>query len=136
MGSRMSQALRRRYGHAEGTDRSTNPTVVEYAVQDLFKGKSPAAAAKATAKKLSGHENFFLGTGVSTIDPQALEAALWDRLATFAAKDVASLKIGKEHYALGGTLQHFNQKPALRARLKAAVIAQLGRDPFTADDGT
>ena len=32
--------LRKRYGHAEGTDRSATFNVVEYAVQDMFKGKS------------------------------------------------------------------------------------------------
>jgi hypothetical protein len=132
----MNRVLRRRYGRAERTDRSVNPTVVEYAVQDLFKGKSPAAAAKATAKKLSGTDNFFIGPGVSTIDPKGLEAALWQRLAEFAAKGATSFKAGKEHWALGGTITHFHQKSTIRAPLKAAVIALLGRDPFTADDGS
>jgi len=139
----MNRVLRRRYGRAEGTDRSVNPTVVEYAVQYLFKGKSPAVAAKATVKKLSGHENFFVGPGVSTIDPKALEAALWDRMAEFSAKGASKYATGKEHYALGGTLQYFKQTPfgvpsksAVRAKLKALVIEKLGRDPFIADDGT
>lgn len=34
----------KRYGHAEGTDRSANFNVVEYAVRDMFKGKSISAA--------------------------------------------------------------------------------------------
>jgi L-alanine-DL-glutamate epimerase-like enolase superfamily enzyme len=135
-------ALRRRYGRADGADRSTNPTVVEYAVQDLFKGKSPAAAAKHTAKKLSGGTNMFLGPGITTIDPKALEAALWDRMAEYAARGVPKYTGGREHYALGGTLQFFKQtpfggvdKPAARAKLKALVIAKLGHNPFTSDDG-
>jgi hypothetical protein len=105
-------------------------------VQELFKGKSPSAAAKHTAKKLSGFENMFLGPGVTTIDVKALEAALWDRMAEYAAKGVRHFKAGKEHYTLGSTLQFFHQKPALRTKLKELVIAKLSADPFTADDGT
>lgn len=138
-----SKPLQRRYGHADGTDRSKSSTVVEYAVQDLFKGKSPSAAAKHTAKKLSGYENMFLGPGITVIDPKALEAALWDRMANFAVTGIAKYKEGKEHWALDGTLQFFHQtplgtpsKPAVRAKLKALVIEKLGRDPFIEDDGT
>ena len=130
----MSRALRKRYGRMIGIDRSTNATVIEYAVQDLMKGMSPAAAAKHTTKKLGGTDNFFLGPGVSVIDVKTLEAALWDRLTEFAAKRVTSFKEGKEHYALDGTIQHFHQKPTIRARLKTSVIMKLGRNPFTADD--
>ena len=112
------------------TDRSTNPTVITYAVQDLFKGKSPAAAAKHTVKKLSGTENMFLGPGVSTIDPKALEAALWEHLADFVIAGFPKMKPGKEDYALDGTIFHFSQKPAIRERLYAEVVKRLGRDPF------
>ena len=129
-------------GTVPATDRSTDPTVVEYAVQEMFKGKSPAAAAKRTAQKLSGSENFFLGSGVTTVDPKALEGALWDRLAAYAAKSVGGIAAGKEHYALDGTLQYFKQvpfggtsKPAARSKLKALVVERLGHDPFTSDDG-
>jgi hypothetical protein len=122
-------------------DRSTNPTVVEYAVQDLFKGKSLAVAAKRTVEKLSNSENMFLGPGVTVIDAAQLEAALWDRLAESVVKSLPRLAPGKEHYALDGTLGYFKQfklgtkpKPAVRARLKKLVITKLGYDPFTSDD--
>ncbi len=126
----------KRYGHAEGTDRSANFNVVEYAVRDMFKGKSISAAAKATAKKFSGFENWVFGPGVTTIDPKALETALWDRMAEHAVNTLPSYKAGKEHWVLGGTLQFYRQKPTARTRLKALIIEKLGRDPFTSDDGT
>lgn len=111
-------------------DRSTHPTVVEYAVQNLFKGQSPKKAAENTAKKLSGHENMFLGSGITTIDPRTLEDALWDRLVDFTLKGIASFKADKAHWALDSCLTHFHQKPSQRTQLKIRVIAKLGRDPF------
>jgi hypothetical protein len=130
-------------GTVSGHDRSSDPTVVEYAVQDLFKGKSLKAAANHTAKKLSGHENMFLGPGVTVVDPKKLEAALWDRMAERAAKGVAKYAEDKNHFVLGGTLQFYMQtpfgqpdKPAMRKRLKELVIEKLGRDPFLFDDGS
>ena len=128
----IAEALARPAG--TGTDRSTHPNVVEYAVQSLFKGKSPKSAAQHTAKKHSGSENFFFGPGVTTIDATLLEDAVWERLVDFAIKGVKSFKAGKEHYALDGTLQHFKQKPALRTQLKQRVIQRLGHDPFSQDD--
>ena len=125
-------------GTVSGHDRSDSPTVVEYAVQDLFKGRTPKAAANATAKKLSGHENFFLGPGVTVIDPKKLEAALWDRMAEYASKSAVKFKPEKNHYALGGTLSFYKQpvKPEVRSRLKQLVIEKLGHDPFLQDDGS
>jgi hypothetical protein len=114
-------------------DRSTHSNVVEYAVQYLFKNKTPKAAAAATAKKLSGGSNMFLGVhppDVVTIDAGQLEEALWDRIVDFAIKGIARIKADKAHYALDGALQHFHQKPTLRPELKRRVIAKLGRDPF------
>ena len=67
-------------------DRSTDDTVVEYAMRLVFKGKSPSAAAKATSKKLSGGTNIFLGGGVTTVNPESLEAAIWDRFVPTAKK--------------------------------------------------
>jgi hypothetical protein len=130
-------------GTTSGEDRSTNPTVVEYAAIEMRKGKSPLAAANRTAKKLSGGENMFLGPGVTVIDPKKLEGALWDRMAEDAAKGLVHFREGKEHYVLGGTLQFYKQapfggasKPAARSKLKALVIEKLGRDPFLSDDGS
>ena len=116
------------------TDRSTHPTIVEYAVQSLFKGKTPGGAARHAAKKHSGTENIFFGPGVTTIDAKQLEDALWARMADYAAKGATRFKTGKEHFALDGTLQHYQQKPALRAELKRRVIERLGHNPFSQDD--
>lgn len=118
---------------ALGKDRSTHSNVVEYAVQYLFKGKTPKTAAAATAKKLSGGSNMFLDVhppDIVKIDARQLEDALWDRMVDFAIKAVARIKPDKAHFALGGTIQHFRQKPALGAELKRRVIAKIGRDPF------
>lgn len=114
----------------DGTDRSANSTIVEYAVQNLFKGQSPAKAAKTTAKKHSGSENMFFGAGVTLIDPAKLEDALWDRLVDFNLKGLASFKADKAHWTLDSTLQHFRQAASQRPELKQRVIARLGRNPF------
>lgn len=117
---------------SEGIDRSTHPTVVEYAVQELFKKRSPAVAAKRTAEKLSGSENLFFGPGVTLIDPQTLEAALWERLRDFTIKGMSSYKPDKRDWALDGTIDHFKQRPSIRPKLKALVEQKLGPDVFTA----
>lgn len=118
---------------ALGKDRSTHPNVIEYAVQYLFKNKTPKAAAATTAKKLSGGPNMFLDVhppDIVKINVPQLEDAVWDRIVDFAIKGVARIKVDKAHYALDGAIQHFRQKPTLRAELKRRVIARLGRDPF------
>ena len=118
---------------ALGKDRSTHSTVVEYAVQHLFKGKTPKAAAAATAKKLSGGSNMLLGVhppDVVKIDPRQLEDALWDRIIGIVLKGISSFKPDKAHWALDSAINHFRQKPAQRPELKRRVIARLGRDPF------
>jgi hypothetical protein len=121
---------------SEGTDRSTEFNVVEYAVQSMFKGQSLANAAKSTARKLSGHENMFLGEGVTLINPKKLEEALWGRMADVAIKAIPKYTTGKEHFALGGTLSFFHQKPELRVELKKHIVRKMGHDPFPNDDGT
>jgi len=121
-------------------DKSNDPTVVEYAVQEMMKGKSPSTAAKNTAQRLSGGTNLFIGGGAVSveIDPKKLESALWDRLADVVAKSIPKYKEGKEHLAIQGTLFHFNQfkmgKPPpakLVAELRKRVIAKMGRNPFS-----
>ena len=116
---------------------STDPTVVEYANQSMLRGKSPAASAKFTAKKLGGGTNMFIGGGGTTvsIDPKKLEAALWDLLVDSAIKSMDHYKAGKEHMALDGTAGHWKQKAKkFRPTLKAKVIQKLGHDPFPNDD--
>ena len=121
-----------------GHDHSTHPVVVEYGVHEMFKHKSPEAAAKATAKKLAGSENMFIGPGIVTINDKALTDALWSRLVERTLKALESIKAGKEHYALSGVLSEFGQKvtPKLRAELKKRVNAHAGKDVFPHDDGT
>ena len=108
------------------TDRSTHETVVEYAARTMMKGKSPAVAAKDTAKKFSGYENMFFGPGVSYIDPQKLEEALWNRLSDFALTGAKRMRPGMEHFALDSTVQHFRQTPGVRKKLKARIIELAG----------
>lgn len=124
-------------------DYSKDGTVVEYAVQSMFKGKSLRAAARATAKKFHGQQNMFIGSfDQISIDPDVLEDALWDRLVGFTTASMPKLKAGKEQYALYGALQHFNQcdKSTMRVKdtdyreLKKRVVAALGGDPFTSDE--
>ena len=119
--------------HGASTDRSDNETVVEYGVQDLFKGKSPKAAANFTAKKLSGTENLFLGPGISRINPIKLENNLWKRMAEFVIKGIPNVRTNYEHYVLDGAIQQYNQKPNVRAKLKKTVIEIMGKNPFTHD---
>ncbi len=114
-------------------DRSTHPTVVEYAIRELFKGKSPAAAARFTEKKLSGARNVFLGPGVSTVSAPALEAAIWDELRDIVINGLPNVKPGFEHFVLYGTLERFKQKESLRGKLKAMVVKKMGRVPFPND---
>lgn len=120
--------------HLQANDRSTHPTVVEYAIQTMFKGKSPSAAAKDTVKKHHGTENMFFGPGKSEIDARKLEDAIWDRLVDYTIAAIHRVKEGKEHFALDGTIDHFKQAKGVRKELKKRVIKKLGKDPFTNDD--
>lgn len=118
-------------------DYSRDGTVVEYAVQSMMKGRSLTSAARSTAKKFNGTQNLFIGSMDDiSIDGAELEDALWGRLVDFATAAVPKLRAGKEHFALLGTLQHFNQQPKLRAELKKRIIAAVGGDPFPNDDGS
>jgi hypothetical protein len=47
---------------------------------------------------------------------------------------MASIRPGREHYALDGTLLQFSQKPTLRKELKARVLEKLRSNPFPNDD--
>src|SRR4029077_9868884 len=81
-----------------GVDRSKNTTVVEYAVQNLFKRQTPKKASENTAQSFSGSPNMFLGVhppNVVKIDPAQLEEAVWDRLVDNVIKGIASFKPDK-----------------------------------------
>lgn len=102
-------------------DRSRHSTVVEYAVQEMFKKKSYKTAAKNTAAKLSGHANLFLGVhppNVVHIDVATLEDALLDRMAISAKESSSRMKPGMEDIAVLGTLDHFRQPEKLRPELE------------------
>lgn len=114
-------------------DRSEHPTVVEYGVQEMFKRKSPRAAAESTAKRLSGFENMFLGPGVAMIDPRKLEEALWTRLVDLVLSSMEKIKPGMGHFALDGVLDQFRQGKRVRSELKSRVIQRVGFDPFPND---
>ena len=131
--TKTSAQLDAEIAEALGKDRSTHPTVVEYAVQYLFKNMGPKKAAENTAKKLSGGPNMFLNVhppDVVKIDVHQLEEAVWGQIVDRTIKGLGSFKPDKAHYALDGNLQHFHQRPSQRAELKRRVIARLGHDPF------
>lgn len=113
---------------AEGPDHSAHPTVVEYAVQSIFKGKSPTAAARHTASRLAGGTNLFIGGGHEkvSIDPKKLEAAIWDRVVEHAVASAKRVKPGMEHMGVGGSADHFRLGKADQAKLKSAVETKLG----------
>ena len=110
---------------------SANPTTVEYAIQYVLKGKSPAVAAKLTKGKLHGQSNLFYGGRTVDIDQGELEAAIWDRIASFAIEGIPKMKPGMEHYTLGGTAFHFQlETQKLKDQLRREVIKKLGHNPF------
>lgn len=111
-----------------------NMTLMQYCVQDMFKGRQIPNIAKNVAKKFSGGENMFLGPGVLSIDPQQLEAALWKYVGQAVASAAAKVKAGKEHYAIDGIVQQFRIDAKYRDKVKSAAVAAIGRDIF-ANDG-
>ena len=120
-------------------DASTHGVVLQYAEGQLGKGKSPAAAAKSTAKALHGAENLFIASGRKLhVDADKLEAALWRLLAERVIAGFrgpkAYVKPGKEHFALSGVISEYNQKYAVRMELKERIIKGLGFCPFPNDD--
>jgi len=105
-------------------DRTLHPTVVEYGVREMMKGKSPQVAARNTAKKLGGHPNMLLGSPTEpvAIDPRRLEEALFERIVGLAKENLARFKPGAEAMAVGAAVDHFRQK----SRVEKAVRKRLG----------
>ncbi len=100
--------VRRPDEHTPNARHSTHGTVIEYAVQEMFKGKSPSVAAKNTAAKLNGGTNMFIDSVNETdIDPRELEDALLDRMSSYAAQ--GRVAPGQELGAVRGALMNFNQ---------------------------
>lgn len=122
------------------SDRSTHPTVVEYAMQEIMKKKvAPETAAKTTAVKHSGSENMFFGPGVSTIEPRVLTEAIYERFVDLVTQSLPRVKEGMGHFALDGALQTYYGWPLrpaakkARVKIKNLVIRRLGKDPFPND---
>lgn len=118
------------------SNHSRHPTVVEYGVREMMKGKSPKAAAKNTEKKLGNSQNTFIDyPSIVQIDAKELEAALYERLAESVIKAMEKTKPGFEHYALDGILDNFGQKSReVRKQTKVFVTDALGHNPFVNDD--
>jgi hypothetical protein len=110
---------------------SSHPVIVEYAVRECFKHKSPKVAATATKRKLAGSFNLFVGGGqeIVEIDEQELENQIWLRMAARGVQCIANVKPGKESWALEGVLQEFSQKitPKNLSQLENAIIHFAGK---------
>lgn len=61
-------------------DRSTDPNVISYAMSYISKGKNIRQSVDLTVAKLSGTENYMIGSGTTIVDPIKLEKSLTDSL--------------------------------------------------------
>lgn len=99
-------------------DFSSHPTIVEYAIRECFKHKSPKAAAAATKRKLAGSPNLLVGGGteVVEIDEQQLENQIWLRMAARTIQAFENLRPDFKarpdslRWVVEGILQEFAQK--------------------------
>ncbi len=111
----------------EALDSSTNEVVVEYAVQELMKRKTTtvARAAAATAEKLGGAPNLFIGGGsdVVKIDADKLEAALWGRIVAKVRDYLSRMKPGSEEFAIGGAVDLYGLTTADERKLRKLLEA-------------
>lgn len=111
----------------EALDQSTDDVVVEYAVQELMKRKTTtvAKAAAATAEKLSGGTNLFIGGGVDIvkIDVAKLEAALWDRIVAKVRGYLSRMTPGSEDFAIGGAVDLYGLTTADERKLRKLMEA-------------
>lgn len=94
-------------------DFSSHPVVVEYAVRECFKHRTPITAARTTKKNLAGFTNLFIGGGIEIveIDENILEEQIWLRIRDACKDSISRIKPGMEMFGIKGTLQHFGQKP-------------------------
>ena len=88
-------------------DNPIHENLVEYAVRDLFKGKSLKNTVSSVHKKFNNQNNMFLGGDVK-FEKQHLHKAVMDRVANNALNGVNHIKEGMEHMSLGGTADQFN----------------------------
>lgn len=105
---------------------SSHPVVVEYAVRECFKRRTPRKAAETMMDKLAGSPNLFIGGGQETvvIDANELERQIWVRMAARAVSAASRMKPGNEQMALEATLEEYGQKvtPKNLATLQEAVV--------------
>ena len=121
-------------------DYSNHPTIVEYAVRECHKHKSPKAAAAATKRKLAGSPNLIIGGGIEIveIDEQELENQIWFRMAERLIQCVPNMNMdapNAEDYLFGSILSEFSQKitPKNKSQLKEAVahcLKTAGKPPL------
>jgi uncharacterized protein YjeT (DUF2065 family) len=115
-------------GSTDEVDRSADETVVEYAIREVHKNKTPKVAATATAKKLSGGQNMMLGSGTTVIDPKKLEDAIWGR---FLEKTKFGAARGwDDEVSADSALQVFytgfdDKSQALRAKLVPELVKRM-----------
>ena len=106
---------------------SRHPTIVEYAVRECFKHKTPKTAARITSEKLAGSPNLFVGGGAEVVEisEDELEQAIWARIQETCLRNIEHTKSGMEHVAIAGTLEQFGQKatPKNIVRLTAMVTS-------------
>lgn len=72
-------------------DRSTDPNVVNYAMSYISKGKNIRQSVDMTVDKLSGHENYMIGSGTTVVDPIKLERSLTESLLDDVSKTQAKI---------------------------------------------
>ena len=105
---------------------STHPTVIEYAVQFLYKRKSPKVAARLTAERLNGAPNLFIdAVNPLVVDPDLLEAEIWKAMAKRALENVARFRPGATDIAIGCVVDAYHLGKRDTAKLTKIVQGHL-----------
>jgi hypothetical protein len=118
----------------EESDHSKHSVVVQYAVIEMQKKKSPKTASEITAKKLSGASNLFIGSGMDivSIDPVTLENHLYEIMVQNIIDNISRYKPEVAYdYSLLGTLGLYRQDKKVGKKLKKMVIDKVGKDLFS-----
>jgi hypothetical protein len=118
----------------EEADHSKHNVVVQYAVIEMQKKKSPKTAAEITLKKLSGASNLFIGSGMDivSIDPVTLENHLYETMVQNIIGNISRYKPEVAYdYSLLGTLGLYRQDKKVGKKLKKMVIDKVGKDLFS-----
>jgi len=109
----------------QAKDVTDHPTLIEYGVQEMLKGKgrSPEVAAKVTRRRLEGGSNMMLGSPTQpvTINEDRLAAHLFNRIVEQAKKNIASFKPGARDMAIGAAVDGFKQGKLVERRVREAL---------------